>query len=764
MAEILGTQLVAGVVPFTTDDQYPTHYAQYGKGGRRTVATIAERDAIPDQRKEIGMTVFVKENKKTYRLTETGWTKLDDPEEVLTQAKDYTDNRIKKDYNHIVTNKVDIISAKNRLGTLSEYQLQCQLNGSTVRAFSLADISAKEFENTRQAIWNKTAEQTGMYAGIFCAGSTAGLGALKLTLHNTETNLTDIHYLCFVEDTPSQGAFLFVTTCEWNIEIRHISNKLFAYLQVPDSFAGSVIVQAVRCNIKSGGSWNAFQTDGNSYTDLCNMYNYSAQNLYTDGQKFNLELCQSLYGNVVDNSSFITPFGRYKTDIIYDFGTLEVGSKISDLVVNDSILHDLSKKVSSLSEKMTEIPESLAQYPTNEQIDEKLQNLPTNEQLTETLGGYATHEELENAKSEIDSSMQSMQGSIETMQHDIIQANSAAGDAYGAANNAQSSAYHANMRAEEAYNYATGIVVPPDNSYEVQQAQSRADEAYNEASSAKQTAEEALGATQVTDPTNSNQTSIGDALSNVYSATRVIDPTTNQSDTPINDALNNVYNSATQVTDPTNGSYPTTIGDALNNVYSATQVTDPTNSTQTTINDALNNVYNNLNDKIMQNDGGLAFALLLMSQVARDFTADLSLIGDGKCISISSSERYNDMLEINDAFFNEAYLAFKSGENIDAGDIFTNYAYENTSRKVTLKFGGETLPTFKMTNVAYPDYNLDIIIDDIHVRQMIEIQLGVSNVVALRMLEAPLTVGDNNDSCYWALVAEDGTVHNPGTY
>lgn len=477
MAEILGTQLVAGIVPFTTEDQYPTHFAKYGKGGLRTVETIAERDAIPEQRKDIGMIVFVKENKKTYRLMPEGWVELENPEEVLSQAKEYTDQWVLKDYNHVVTNKVDIISAKKRLGTLSEYQLQCQLNGSTVRAFSLADISAKEFENTRQAIWNKTAEQTGMYAGIFCAGSTAGLGALKLTLHNTETNLTDIHYLCFVEDTPSQGAFLFVTTCEWNIEIRHISNKLFAYLQVPDSFAGSVIVQAVRCNIKSGGSWNAFQTDGNSYTDLCSMYNYSAQNLYTDGQKFNLELCQSLYGNVVDNSSFITPFGRYKTDIIYDFGTLEVGSKISDLVVNDSILHDLSKKVSSLSEKMTEIPESLAQYPTNEQIDEKLQNLPTNEQLTETLGGYATHEELENAKSEIDGSMQSMQGSIETMQYDIDQAKADAGSAQSAAD----SAY---QRAEEAYNYAMGIVVPPDCSYEVQQAQSRADEAYTRADEA----------------------------------------------------------------------------------------------------------------------------------------------------------------------------------------------------------------------------------------------------------------------------------------
>ncbi len=277
--------------------------------------------------------------------------------------------------------------------------------------------------------------------------------------------------------------------------------------------------------------------------------------------------------------------------------------------------------------------------------------------------------------------------------------------------NAQSSADSAYQRAEEAYNRAMGIVVPPDNSYEVQQAQSRADEAYTRADEAYTRAYEAYN-----------------EASNAASAA-------SRAQSTANEALG-----ATQVTDPT------------------------TNSPGVAIGDALSNVYNNLNDKIMQDDDGLAFALLLMLQVARDFTADLSLIGDGKCISISSSERYNGIFEINDAFFNEMYLTFKSGENIDAGDMFSNYISENTSRKVTLKFGGETLPTFKMTNVAYPDYNLDIIIDDIHVRQMIESQLGVSNVVALRMLEEPLTVGDNNDSCYWALVAEDGAVHNPGTY
>lgn len=56
---IKGTNVASGIVPFTTDDKYPTHYAQYGKGGYRTVNNITERDDIPSERLEEGMLVYV---------------------------------------------------------------------------------------------------------------------------------------------------------------------------------------------------------------------------------------------------------------------------------------------------------------------------------------------------------------------------------------------------------------------------------------------------------------------------------------------------------------------------------------------------------------------------------------------------------------------------------------------------------------------------------------------------------------------------------
>ena len=42
MSNIKGTNVASPIVPFTTGDTYATHEAKYGKGGFRTVQTIAE--------------------------------------------------------------------------------------------------------------------------------------------------------------------------------------------------------------------------------------------------------------------------------------------------------------------------------------------------------------------------------------------------------------------------------------------------------------------------------------------------------------------------------------------------------------------------------------------------------------------------------------------------------------------------------------------------------------------------------------------------
>ena len=71
MAErIPGINFTGPVVPNLDSDTYPSHYAKYGKGGWREVATIADRDAISAPRREEGMAVFVTSEAKLYILNE----------------------------------------------------------------------------------------------------------------------------------------------------------------------------------------------------------------------------------------------------------------------------------------------------------------------------------------------------------------------------------------------------------------------------------------------------------------------------------------------------------------------------------------------------------------------------------------------------------------------------------------------------------------------------------------------------------------------
>lgn len=73
MADLKGTNVAALIVPFTDQDPYATHDAKYGKGGFRSVDTIAERDAITTERKTTGMIVHVNESQLNYRWTGTAW-------------------------------------------------------------------------------------------------------------------------------------------------------------------------------------------------------------------------------------------------------------------------------------------------------------------------------------------------------------------------------------------------------------------------------------------------------------------------------------------------------------------------------------------------------------------------------------------------------------------------------------------------------------------------------------------------------------------
>lgn len=70
MTNLVGTNLIAPIVPNTSMDIYPTHWAIYGSGGLRTVPDIAAMNDIPVERRESGMQVYVVANQTYYQLSD----------------------------------------------------------------------------------------------------------------------------------------------------------------------------------------------------------------------------------------------------------------------------------------------------------------------------------------------------------------------------------------------------------------------------------------------------------------------------------------------------------------------------------------------------------------------------------------------------------------------------------------------------------------------------------------------------------------------
>ena len=117
MAELKGTQVAAIVVPFTDADKYATHDAEYGKGGFRSVSTIADRDAIPVERKTEGMIVRVTANGLNYEWKNNAWAEwLPKGNIVIDTALNATSTNPVQ--NKVITTRVQTI--ENRIVLLAE--------------------------------------------------------------------------------------------------------------------------------------------------------------------------------------------------------------------------------------------------------------------------------------------------------------------------------------------------------------------------------------------------------------------------------------------------------------------------------------------------------------------------------------------------------------------------------------------------------------------------------------------------------------------
>ncbi len=111
MAELKGTQVAATVVPFTDADKYATHDAEYGKGGFRSVETIALRDAIPTERKTKGMVVRVNETGLHYYWNGSTWTEWLPKGTMLVDAM-FDINSTNPVQNKVITTRINEHAAK----------------------------------------------------------------------------------------------------------------------------------------------------------------------------------------------------------------------------------------------------------------------------------------------------------------------------------------------------------------------------------------------------------------------------------------------------------------------------------------------------------------------------------------------------------------------------------------------------------------------------------------------------------------------------
>lgn len=111
MAELKGTQVAATVVPFTDADKYATHDAEYGKGGFRSVETIALRNAIPTERKTKGMVVRVNETGLHYYWNGSAWTEWLPKGTMLVDAM-FDINSTNPVQNKVITTRINEHAAK----------------------------------------------------------------------------------------------------------------------------------------------------------------------------------------------------------------------------------------------------------------------------------------------------------------------------------------------------------------------------------------------------------------------------------------------------------------------------------------------------------------------------------------------------------------------------------------------------------------------------------------------------------------------------
>lgn len=140
MSNIKGTNVASAVAPFSEQDNYATHDAKYGKGGYKSVQTLADRDKIPKNRLDDGCMVFVRENNTKYIFDASTQTFTKDSQiapneelEIDSELSEYSENPVK---NAVITKRILALEKKGGCLPLTqeEYNALEEYDFSTIYA------------------------------------------------------------------------------------------------------------------------------------------------------------------------------------------------------------------------------------------------------------------------------------------------------------------------------------------------------------------------------------------------------------------------------------------------------------------------------------------------------------------------------------------------------------------------------------------------------------------------------------------------------
>jgi len=290
----------------------------------------------------------------------------------ITLEKDTTNNRIviSSKSNHRITSKDIAIQTKGDSSTAIvaySYNVLCELNSVNMTLVDISDFcpASAVYNHTNVYHWTKTANETGRYIGLCHARSTKGNIVGKLTINDSINNEIISYYIAAVVDTPPTATFAFATNCSWPIDARFDTTAntsevyLLAYMRIPDGFVGDIYFTPLRKVIKSPSNANYVQFSCFDYQQGTTTLNHYYWKDVVAGGTQQLNTLDTLLFNPIPagTAGIIQPFGKYQAHIMGDFGgTLVVGSKVSDFVVNDFYLHSLEERVRSITSLYNLLP------------------------------------------------------------------------------------------------------------------------------------------------------------------------------------------------------------------------------------------------------------------------------------------------------------------------------------------------------------------------------------------------------------------------